>query len=106
MSDNLSRDERSLLLYAETCAVDHSGLMEGIRMNAADHQALKSLKAGGYLDHGRIPASLLKEAGTRTHWVTLTQQGWALAHYLRQHHCAVRLSKLRQKVDELVKEKA
>lgn len=87
--DNISRDQRSLLMYAETCAVDHGGLLEGSKMNAADLAALSTLADGGILTFGRIPGRLV---GTFrrpiTHWCDLTEAGWALAHQLRRARAA------------------
>jgi hypothetical protein len=88
---DLTRDERSFLLYAETCCVDGGGLLVGVRMNADDLAAAESFVARGVMIFGRIPAKML---GIRcdglfapsgvTHYVELTDIGWRLAHQLRQ----------------------
>lgn len=74
---DLSKTQRSILLYAESCLVDHGGLLEGVRMNNADHAELAAFKADGLLDFGRIPGKLLGNG--KTHWVVFTEQAWALA---------------------------
>ena len=83
----LPRDARSALLYAESCCVDYGGLLEGVRMNAEDHEALRQFQAMGLLTFGRIPAALLGTHGfTRTnptHWCRLNPKGWTLAHLCR-----------------------
>lgn len=87
--ENISRDQRSILMYAETCAVDYGGLLEGSKMNAADLAALSTLIDGGILTFGRIPGRLV---GTFrrpiTHWCELTEAGWALSHQLRRARAA------------------
>ncbi|WP_236027618.1 MULTISPECIES: hypothetical protein [Burkholderia] len=87
--ETLSRDEYSLLLYAETVCVEYGGLLEGARMNAADMGALERFKADGILNYGRVPGRLL---GTFTrgvsHWCDLTDAGWELAHKLRRARAA------------------
>lgn len=89
IADALTRDQRSFLLYAETCAVDHGGLLEGERMNAADIDAGRWYTSLGFMLFGCIPASHLPAPGQfstwkPTYWCALTAEGWALAHLLRQ----------------------
>ena len=86
--NTLTRDERGILLYAETCLVDGSGLLTGERMNKADLDALAKFKAAGILDFGRIPARLLSSMKPLTHWVTFTDAAWELAHALRRQRAA------------------
>ena len=83
--DDMSRDERSFLLYAETCCVDGGGLLVGERMNADDHDAAKKFIALGLMAFGRIPSELIG-AGPRgvTHYAELTDAGWSLAWELRK----------------------
>lgn len=105
----LSRDEKSILLYAETCVVDGSGLLSGARMNEADITALKKFKDAGILDFGRIPyrtlATLIQPpAASLTHWVTFHEPAWALAHALRRQR-ALQLGSNRKKVDAALAEK-
>lgn len=77
-----SKDERSMLVYAEAVSVDAGGLMEGIRMNEADFKAIKKFKDLGLLDAGRIPGAMIYDS--KTHWVILTDAGWAIAAKLRR----------------------
>lgn len=81
----MSRDERSFLLYAETCCVDGGGLLVGERMNADDHDAAKKFIALGLMAFGRIPSELIG-GGPRgvTHYAELTDAGWMLAWELRK----------------------
>lgn len=82
----LDRKARSILLYAETVVVDHSGLLEGQRMNPDDHENLRQMQAMGWLAWGRIPASLLgASGGTRkpTHWCRFYPAAFQVAHACR-----------------------
>ena len=86
----LTRDEKSILLYAETCLVDRGGLLEGMRMNEADMAALKKFKEAGALDFGRIPFKTIStlihphNGGQFTHWVTFHEPAWQAAYALRR----------------------
>lgn len=87
--DSMSKNERSALLYAESCAVDRSGLLQGARINADDIAVFKAFEEHGLMKFGRIPARLIGCVGGEpsyynTHWVTLTDAGWALAGQCRQ----------------------
>lgn len=100
----MTREQRSILLYAETCIVDGSGLLEGIRMNEADHQALTKLKDEGFLDYGRVPGSLLGELKGKTHWINFYESGWQAAHQLRRSR-SLKPSASRQQVDAVLQER-
>lgn len=102
--DTMTKDERSMLVYAETCVVDYSGLLEGQRMNRADMEALKKFKAAGLLDYGRIPAALLDRSYGKTHWVTFNESAWTLAHQLRRVR-AQQISTTRKAVDAALAER-
>lgn len=83
----LTKDQRSALLYVETCVVDYGGLLEGRRMNTEDHESLRQMQAIGWLTWGRIPSSLLGRHdfthSTPNHWARLTASGWKVAHACR-----------------------
>lgn len=84
----MSKDERSCLLYVESCCVDKGGLLEGERMNAADHEALSKFRELGLVESGRIPFRLIAERPPHlrskpTHWARLSPEGWRLAHSFR-----------------------
>jgi hypothetical protein len=83
---DLSKVERSCLCYMECCAVDGGGMVESIRMNAADFAAIERFKTMGLLSFGRVPGKLLGTGPkkTWTHWVELTERGWALAGLCRR----------------------
>jgi len=87
VDQNMTKVERSTLCYAETCAVDGYGLMEGVRMNGDDMVALEEFQAQGLLRFGRIKAALLGKSPSKrpyTHWIKLEAEGWRLAGLCRQ----------------------
>lgn len=87
----LTKDERSLLVYCESCLVDYGGLLEGQRMNEADLKALRKFEVSRILKYGRIPSALLGEyVGSRkpTHWVQFNKDGWIVAQELRKRRAA------------------
>ena len=88
IAEHLTKDERSALVYAESCAVDRGGLLEAKRMNGADHVALCKFQQAGLLTWGRIPSCCLPApshfSSSPTHWVRLTEEGWVLAGELRR----------------------
>lgn len=107
----LTRNEKSVLLYAETCVVDRSGLMVGARMNEADIAALKKFQEAGALVFGRIPfhcIPTLHHDGPgleSTHWVTFNEDAWTAAHALRRVR-AEQIGPNRKKVNDALAERA
>lgn len=84
---SLTKNQRSILVYAETCLVDKSGLLSGERMNRQDLDDLDMFQAESYLRYGRIKLDLIPPrsgADHFTHWVIFNPRAWALASELRQ----------------------
>ncbi|MCA8048056.1 hypothetical protein BLA18110_02089 [Burkholderia lata] len=104
---SLTKVERSIILYAESCSVEYGGLLEGMRMNDADLVSLGRFEDAGILSFGRVPAALLEPLShygrKPTHWVTFTDEAWQLAHLLRRERAA-RGSASRKQVNELLAE--
>ncbi len=71
-ADNLTRTERSTLLYAETCAVDSKGQLDARRMNADDVAVLQKFDG------------VLLEFIANNSGVVLRDEGWAVAGLLRR----------------------
>lgn len=89
----LTKEQKSMLLYAETCMVDNRGRIDGRRINKTDIKSAEELKKMGLLDFGRIKFSGISELQSRlirtsTHWVRFTEEGWAAAHALRRERSA------------------
>lgn len=80
--EQLTRQERSQLCYAESCAVDGGGLMEIVRMNAEDLKLMATFQSNGLLRWGRVPSHLLQRGWT--HWCELTDLGWEVAALCRR----------------------
>jgi hypothetical protein len=82
-----NREEASTILYLETCAVDHGGMVDARRMNADDFATVIRLGEAGMLRFGRMLSAAIKDIGPHyrcSHWVEFTQAGYTLAATLRQ----------------------
>lgn len=78
-----TKDERSLILYAETVSVDQSGRLDPRKMNEVDHALLKRWNASGFLKSGRLKSSEIERLHrcgiTVSHWVELSEEAWKAA---------------------------
>lgn len=94
----LTKDEASLLLYFESCLVDQSGKVKQCKMNSDDLLALASLKEKGLVsDFLALDEYFVEEQHTRypdTHFVLLTDSGWAAASEERRARSKRMLSKI------------
>jgi hypothetical protein len=92
--EKMTKDERTCLLYLETCAVDYGGLVQGARMNKADHEACARFAELGLATIYRVPSRLFttQSGQVNNHFVMMTEAGFALAHQLRRQR-ADRLQK-------------
>lgn len=94
--DTMTSDERSLLLYLETRAVDHGGIVDTIHMNKEDMDIAKKWDKEGFVKFGRIKFHSITSAGT--YWCELSDEAWQLAHAERKAKCARIMS--RQTIDK------
>jgi hypothetical protein len=74
----MTRTERSLLLYLESCAVDNAARLLSERMNNEDRKILDHWVEEGFVASGRIIASHFNRDGTL--WIRLSETAWELAH--------------------------
>jgi hypothetical protein len=76
---DLTKDERSLLLFFETNYVDHAGKLDPRRMNTEDFEIAKIWNESGFIEFGRVRFS---DIGTehRSYYVFLTEEAMKLAH--------------------------
>jgi hypothetical protein len=74
----MSKEEKSLLLFFETCAVNASGLVNSIHMNQKDFQIATKWKESGFIHFGRIPSKELQK-NNPNHWVVLSEEAFLLA---------------------------
>lgn len=80
--EDMSREEKSLLLYLETRCVDYGGVVSMQRMNAEDLDIVKRWASADFIAWGRIVASAIQ--GDKTHWCYLGVDAWRIAQTLRQ----------------------
>lgn len=92
----MSKDERSLLLYLESQATDYGGKLDARRMNADDFKILDRWKTSGFILGGRIAFEDIKTHGQHTfdHWVVLSEDAWKLAHEERRARADRLMAKL------------
>ena len=96
-SDKMSKDERSLLLFFETCAVDGGGLIKTAHMNGEDFGIAAKWNEENFVMFGRVRFHDIKNG--KTHWCTLSDDAWVLAHQERKNR-AERMMK-KQKFEKL-----
>jgi hypothetical protein len=96
MMELTTREEKSLLLFFETQAVDYGGKLEGVRMNADDFAIAKRWNEAGFVQFGRIAYHDIKRlAGVaRDHWCVLSDEAWKLAHEERRARCERVMAKI------------
>lgn len=88
----LTKEERSLLLFFETNAVDHGGALNTQHMNEADLCIAARWVIEGFIRFGRIAARSLPLGGGRTHYVELSPEAVMLAQEERR----ARIERLRK----------
>jgi len=88
-----SRDEKSVLLYFETCLVDsYGGKVQGARMNGEDMLITENFERLGLIKFERIPFRKMEKlrkklnmATPYTHTVRfIDEDAWTLAHRWRR----------------------
>lgn len=89
--DKMTKDERSLLLYLETRAVDQGGLVDIRHMNGEDIKIAHEWDKEGFINYGRVcfeDAQRLSQGGMagkkNTAWVELSEEAWTLVHAERK----------------------
>lgn len=80
----LTREETSLLMYLETRAVDHGGMVDPRRMNARDFEIIDGWKAEGFVAFERLKMRDGGPVGDSTHATTLSDEAWSAAHAARK----------------------
>ena len=82
----MTKDEQSLLLFLETCAVDHAGRVNVQHMNAKDMDSAQRWNKSGFVRFGRIVAADASRYGS--HWCELSEPAWVAAHQYRKDRAA------------------
>ena len=91
--DDMSKDAKSLLLYLETRAVDHGGLLDERHMNDTDKTIVLGWQKQGFVEYGRICAADLGmrlgeprvPTGGCITWIKLSPKALALAYQERKN---------------------
>ena len=82
--EQLSKEEKRLLLYLETRCVDYGGVFDAGRMNSDDYKIAKKWNDCGFLQFGRISsASIRLIPANGMYWCRLSEHAWKLAHQER-----------------------
>lgn len=79
----MTKDEKSLLLYLETRAVDHSGVVNIQHMNEGDMKIAERWNKSGFVEFGRIAFKYLNSL-RGSHYVHLSAKAWEAVAALRQ----------------------
>jgi hypothetical protein len=84
----MSKDERSLLLYIESCATDYAGLVHAQRINDDDRKTLARWNKDGFISYSRLSFASIEKLGPanrgNTSLVRLSEDAWKLAHEERR----------------------
>ena len=88
--DTMTSDERNLLLYLETCAVDHGGKVDTKHMNKEDMDIAKKWNDERFVKFGRIKFHSITVG---THWCEVSDEAWNIAHAERKARCIRIMSK-------------
>lgn len=93
--EKMTKDERTLLLYFETCLVESSGKVNCQRMNEIDYGIAKKWTDEKFISFKRIPHKDVVNLGmqTNTHQVLFTEEAFTIALLLRKER-ALRHSEL------------
>ncbi len=77
----MTKEELSLLLFLETCAVDRGGGVDVRHMNDTDQDIAERWVDEGFISFGRLPLNDCKAIGNqnRTHYVVLSDEAWVAA---------------------------
>lgn len=82
----MTKNELSLLLFLETRAVDHGGLVDQKHMNDDDRAILEMWTKDGFVESGRVCYADVKISRTHqcTTWVKLSDNAFEAAHAERR----------------------
>jgi hypothetical protein len=79
--EDMSKDERSLLIYVESVSVDYGGLVDSRKINAADRVILKRWHDTQFVFFSRITWNSVQmlHDHNNTDLVRLSDEAWKLA---------------------------
>ena len=79
----MNKNDKNLLLYLETCAVDYGGKVNLVHMNKEDRDIAKKWNDEKFISFGRIVFAdcvITERLKAITHWVELSESAWKAAH--------------------------
>jgi len=79
---DMTKDERGLLLYLESRAVDYGGRVDQRMMNADDFKIAEKWDSENFISFGRIVFRNINSQGAN--WVKLSEEALDLAHEERK----------------------
>jgi len=89
--DTMTSDEKRLLLYLETRAVDYGGKVDAQHMNKEDFDIVQKWNEEGFVKFGRIKFHSITKGKGRTscvsYWCELSDEAWKLVHLERRAKC-------------------
>ena len=80
--ETMTKDERSLLLFFESRAVDQAGKVDLRHMNEHDIEIAEKWNKDGFCGFGRVTSEGVNQYGS--HWCQLSDTAWEIAHQLRK----------------------
>jgi hypothetical protein len=103
-----TREEKSLVLFFETCLVDGMGRVASAHMNAEDLQIAENLAKEGLIEFGRLNFKTVSKfhkprpsfSRQYTHWVRFTDKAWQLTHQWRRERSEQVFSKYAKELDK------
>ncbi len=86
MRTDLTREECALVVYLETCLVDHGGQVRSVHMNEADFAIAKRWTEEGFIKFSRMMAEIRDRDGDAccTHRVQFSPEAFATAAWIRR----------------------
>ena len=83
---DLTKEERSLLLYFESCAVDYAGKVDARRMNKDDIEIAQRWSNDRFLLFGRMAFDHInfESSPHMAYYCLLSPEAWDLAHQERR----------------------
>lgn len=77
--NEMTKDERSLLLFFESACTEYGGKLNPRHMNEDDNIIKDKWVKSEFIKYGRMNFADTK-IGNNTHWVKLSDEAWKLAH--------------------------
>jgi len=91
-TDRMTKDEKSILLYLESCATDDIGRIDSRKINDIDLEIMKKWNKSGFISFGRLRSADIKSGSFKATWVKLSDEAWETAFKLRKER-ALRMEK-------------